>query len=115
MASSASLEALRQKRDEVLARPFPLTADLPDEFDDLLATWAELRDLAMPAANTILEGGVLRPSDLEFPGPTRVNRRLGALAKRHPDIADAYVACFRTVEGLVAAIREAARNPSPKG
>ena len=109
MAPSASMEALRRKRDEALARPFPLTADLPDEFDDLFATWTDLRDQAIPAANAILEGRILRASDVRFRGLGRVRRRLATLEKKHPDIAGEYVGCFRALEALIKAVRETGR------
>ncbi len=104
---------MRRNRDRVIACPFPLSADLPDEFDDLLATWTELKDAAMPVAVAILDGK--SASIPTFPSLARANRRLAALREEQPDIAGEYVASFRAIEDLVEAIQEAVRDLSPKG
>src|SRR2546426_514069 len=57
---------LRQKRAEALACPFPLTADLPDEFDDLYAEWVELNTLVMATVEKVLEGRHVGTSEIEF-------------------------------------------------
>jgi hypothetical protein len=69
----------------------------------------------VPAANAILEGRRVRVAEMKIPRLTRVERRLAALERQDPDIAEDYVACFRALAALIEALRDSARSGPPKG
>src|SRR2546427_9360969 len=99
---------LRQKRAEALAYPFPLTADLPDEFDDLYAEWVELNTLVMATVEKVLEGRHVGTSEIEPKNLAHIKRTLGKLEAEHPEIAAMYTEPFRVLEALLSLVKDRA-------
>lgn len=108
------LSVLREKRDEALSRPFPLTADLPDEYDDLYAEWIELKNLVMAAVDKVLAGGNLAKTDMERNNLPYIRKRLRKLETAHPAIAAMYIEPFRVLEALLRLLTDYARGSRPK-
>ncbi len=109
------MSVLRQKRDEALAHPFPLTADLPDEFDDLHFEWTDLRGILMSAVEKALRGERLTKADIEPNNVAQIRKRLRELRAVHPEVADVYTEPFRGLEALLRLLKDCARAAPPKG
>ena len=101
MARDSEMDALRAMRNEAIVHPFPLGADLPDEFEDLYFEWVELRDLVLPMADDVVEGRHPDLNRLTQTNLPRIKGRLAALQERHPSIADEFTRPFRYLEALV--------------
>jgi hypothetical protein len=97
-----------------LARPFPLTADLPDEFEDLYTEWVALKDLLMPVADTVLNGGRLDARTLKRTGLIPVHKRLVTLQAEHPEVTEMYTEPFRRLELLLEFLLKFGQATPPK-
>ena len=115
MEAELPLDKLRAKRDEVLARSFPLTADLPDEYDDLYAEWVESKEPILHATEAMLKGDPPDTTMLKRTNLARVWRRLARLRAEHPSIADMYAEPFRCLQVLLDLLLDQARVSPAKG